>query len=190
MIKNKPLLYIILIIFGCCAFCGCGGKGNAVNVEPGVIEFQRTLNINDYINLRGEDCEANPQNSLTAYDLNFFYAGSSIEIGLRGGYYNHGGTNYRLKISEFGAVQYETIDALPDIRAYDSYYTDIKTVVAYLPETSSITLLKLNHVYSIYKWSEHGGNYAKIIIDTIDTVNRNVSIRCAYQQRLGYNKLY
>lgn len=190
IMKNKSPIYIVLIIFIWLSFCGCADKGTAINVEPGVVEFQRTLNINDYINLRGEDCDANPQNSLTAYDLNFFYAGSSAEIGLRGGYYNHDGTGYRLKISDFGAVKYEIIDTLPDIKAYDSYYTDVKTVVAYLPETSSITLLKLNHAYSIYKWSANGGNYAKIIIDTIDSTNRNVTIRGAYQQRLGYNKLY
>jgi heme exporter protein D len=48
----------------------------------------------------------------------------------------------------------------------------------------------MNHVYSIYKWTAYGGNYAKIIIDYIDSTNRNVTIRGAYQQRQGYNLLY
>ncbi len=184
------IIYVILIFNSFIFYSGCIDRGTAVNVEPGIIKFQRTLNINDYIDLKGEFCDANPQNSVTAYDLNFFYAGSSTEIGLRGGYYNSNGTAYKLKISDLKAVKYETIDTLPDIKAYDSFYEDIKTAVAYLPETSSITLLKLNHVYSIYKWSEHGGNYTKIIIDNIDDINRNVTIRGVYQQRQGYNKIY
>jgi hypothetical protein len=184
------IIYFLLIFAAGAAISGCGDKGQTVNVEPGVVEFQRTLNINDYINLRGEFCDANPVNSQTAYDLNFFYAGSSAEIGLRGGYYISGGVKYYLKFSDLGAVKYDIIDTLPAITAYNSYYTDVKTNVVYLPDTSSVTLLKMNHVYSIYKWTAYGGNYAKIIIDYIDSTNRNVTIRGAYQQRQGYNLLY
>ncbi|HBC75152.1 MAG: hypothetical protein A2008_11755 [Candidatus Wallbacteria bacterium GWC2_49_35] len=184
------IIYFLLIFAAGAVFSGCGDKGQTVNVEPGVVEFQRTLNINDYINLSGDFCDANPVNSQTAYDLNFFYAGSSAEIGLRGGYYDSSGVKYYLKFSDLGAVKYDIVDTLPAISAYNSYYTDVKTNVAYLPETSSVTLLKMNHVYSIYKWTAYGGNYAKIIIDYIDSTNRNVTIRGAYQQRQGYNLLY
>ncbi len=184
------VIYFLLIFAAGGAISGCGDKGQTVNVEPGVVEFQRTLNINDYIDLRGEFRDANPVNSQTDYDLNFFYAGSSAEIGLRGGYYESNGVKYYLKFSDLGAVKYDIIDTLPAINAYNSYYADVKTGVAYLPETSSVTLLKMNHVYSIYKWTAYGGNYAKIIIDYIDSTNRNVTVRGAYQQRQGYNLLY
>lgn len=195
MLENRTNNYILLIYFfmifsSCAIISGCGDKGQTVNVEPGVVEFQRTLNINDYIDLKGEDRDANPVNSQTAYDLNFFHAGSSSEIGLRGGSYLADGVRYYLKISDLGAVKYEIVDELPAITAYNSYYTDVKTSVAYIPDTSSVTLLKMNHVYSIYKWTAYGGNYAKIIIDYVDSTNRNVTIRGAYQQRQGYNKLY
>ena len=189
-IYHITLIYLIVPFIFTAFISGCGDKGTAVNVEPGTVEFQRTVNINDYINLRGEDCDANPVNSQTAYDLNFFYACSSVEIGLRGGYYNADGVKYYLKISDLKSVKYEIIDTLPDIKAYDSVYADVKTGVAYLPDTSGVTLLKMNNVYAIYKWTPYGGNYAKIIIDYIDLVNRNVTIRGVYQQRQGYNKLY
>ncbi|HOD41922.1 MAG TPA: hypothetical protein PKL57_15280, partial [Candidatus Wallbacteria bacterium] len=55
-IYHITLIYLIVPFIFTAFISGCGDKGTAVNVEPGTVEFQRTVNINDYINLRGEDC--------------------------------------------------------------------------------------------------------------------------------------
>ena len=169
---------------------GCLEKGEIVNVSPNTTEYELTLDINKYITLQGQFTDGNPGASSTPYDLNFFYLGTSEVIGLRGGYYDLDGVRTYLKVSDLGAIKYETVDSVPEISAYDSFYKNVNTSVIYSTDTDGVTLLKLDHVYSIYKWTPQGGNYAKIIIDFIDTLNGWVKVRSVYQQRQGYNKFY
>jgi|GEM_PF-5006281 len=188
----KNILYItIAFTLFLSINAGCFDKGTSVNVEPEICEFQRTININDYLSMAGEFCDGNPGAQSTPYDLNFYYASYATDsIGLRGGYFDAKGVKSYLKICDLGAVEYENIDKLPAIEAYDSVYKNIKSAVSYAAVTDSVALVRMNHVYSVYKWSAYGGNYLKLFIDYIDPINKNVTIKGVYQKRQGYNLLY
>ena len=187
-------VYVILSVFFvmfALVNMGCLEKGTIVNVSPDTVSYELTLDINKYIDLTGNFTDGNPGASSTPYDLNFYYiTGTSEVVGLRGGYYDNGGVRTYLKISDLGAVKYETVDEVPYISSYDSYYKNVSASVSYDTTTDGVTLLKLDHVYSIYKWTSQGGNYAKIIIDFIDALNGWVKVRSVYQKRQGYNKFY
>lgn len=170
---------------------GCMEKGNNVNTEPANIVYFGTYTINDYITLAGAVADGNPGATSTPYDLNFYFTGSSSEIGLRGGFFDANGVRAYLKVTDIGEKKYEIVDYAPDITGRDSYYQNVscKTIHDGV-ESDEITLLKLNHVYGVYKWSPNGGNYAKMIIDEIDGQNAWIKIRSTYQVRQGYNRFY
>ncbi|MEZ7890520.1 MAG: hypothetical protein QMC67_02115 [Candidatus Wallbacteria bacterium] len=187
---SNVLFIFLFSIFLFLANIGCMEKGEIVNSEPQVTEYEKTLTINHYITLDGSAADGNPKELYTPYDLNFFYLDSTEVIGLRGGYFTAKGVKSYLKIMDLGDQKYENIIEVPAITDYKAVYKNVKNNVIYSDTTDGVTLLKLNHTYAFYKWTEQGGNYAKIMIDTIDPVNGCVKIRSLYQIRQGYNKFY
>jgi len=186
VILSAALLLCVFSFFA----TGCTDKGTIVNSEPSNISYQGTYTINDYITLGGSKAPGTPGESSTPYDLNFYYVDSSEVIGLRGGYFDAKGVRAYLKITDIGAVKYEIVDSVPEITGRDSYYENVRNTTIFSAQSNEITLLKLDHVYGIYKWTAQGGNYAKIIIDSIDVQNGWVKVRALYQVRQGYNKFY
>jgi hypothetical protein len=156
-------------------------------VESGVVNYVKTLDINRHIQLSGLDAYGTPGTNETAFDLQFYHVGSTEVFGVRSGWFpDQYGDRAVVRFMDMGEVDYEKLVNVPENKTSLADYQPISTEVIYSTQsTAGNTLLKLNHVYALYRWNPQGGNYLKLFVQRIDAHVSRVQIRGTYQMRQG-----
>jgi hypothetical protein len=179
----KSVLFILAIST---ILTGCLTKSDKPIVAPTTVYWEERLDVNKFVTLSGEFAPGNAGTQETPFDLNFYFVDSSEVIGVKGGFFEGENVRCYIKFMDLGPLKFEAVDEAVKIDAPNGYYHNIKTERVYSDDPAGNTLFQLNHVYLLYKWSKWGGNYMKMLVSEIDTVNNSVFIRGIYQKRPGY----
>jgi hypothetical protein len=184
------LLFITLLFFN----SGCLTRDieDSPYYAPSVVNFVKTLDINRFIDIAGNDTLGNGTDEKSDYDLTFYSVGSDNLFGVKSGFFNdqYGNKTY-LKFMDLGEIDFEFLQFVPENGTVKADYKFISDVFNPSDVEDNIhTLFKLNHVYSIYKWNNEGGNYLKLFVQRIDKNISRIQIRGTYQTRQGITETF